>query len=157
MHTIKEASKKDMNEVLAMVRLGEYEKLSDKITFAEDDFIDNIFKKNYAQVLISKHEGKINGYAIYYFTFSTCLGKGGIFLEDLYVRESYRSHGIGKQFLQTLAQICVENDLKRLEWHCLDWNEPSIVFYENLGAKHLFDWRNYQLDGEDLQNLANER
>lgn len=157
MYKIREAKPEDMKDVLILIReLARYEKLSDKVKFDDADFEKNIFEKEYAKVLVCEMDLKIIGYAVYYFTFSTFLGKGGLYLEDIYVQKQYRLHGIGKAFFRKLARICDEKDLKRLEWVCLNWNEPSIDFYENMGAVNMHEWRTYRLEGENLKRLIQE-
>ncbi|QKF92035.1 GNAT family N-acetyltransferase [Campylobacter sp. CCUG 57310] len=157
--TITKATRADIKPICTLVKeLAEYEKLSHIVSFKEDKFASCIFDKNYAQILVCKIENNIVGYAIYFYTFSTFLGRGGIYLEDLYVKQDYRAKGIGRAFLARLAQICKEENLSRLEWACLNWNEPSIKFYENLGAINLSkEWRTYRLDGENLANLADDK
>ena len=92
--------------------------------------------------------------AVWYLTFSTWLGRPGIWLEDLYVQPAHRGSGLGRQLLTTLAQLCSERGYGRLEWWVLDWNEPSIGFYRNLGARSEDEWTTYRLDGEALDRLA---
>ena len=94
--------------------------------------------------------------ALYFYTYSTFLGKIGIYLEDLYVKEKYRGKGIGKLLINNLAKICLDNGYGRLEWSVLDWNKPSIDFYENLGAKPQTEWIKYRLEGETLKNLSSK-
>lgn len=155
-YNIRKAVKDDISAVCALVKeLAEYEKLQDNVTFTEELFYKSIFEKNYARILVCESESKIIGYAIYFYTFSTFSGRGGIYLEDVYVQENSRASGIGKAFFRFLAKICQEENLGRLEWACLNWNEPSIKFYEKMGAINLSkEWRTYRLDGEKLANLA---
>lgn len=94
------------------------------------------------------------GFALYFYNFSTFLGKAGLYLEDLYVKSEYRGYGYGKAILRKLAQIAVERGCGRLEWWCLDWNQPSIDFYLALGAKPMSEWTVYRLDEETLENFA---
>lgn len=155
MFEIREALRSDMDEVLAMIReLAEYEKMSDQVKFSDEDFIKNIFERKFAKALVILVDGKYAGYAIYYFTFSTFEGKGGLYLEDIYVRKEYRNKGIGKRIFKKLAKICVENDLSRFEWICLKWNTPSIKFYESTGARGVEGWINFRLDGKRLEEFA---
>ena len=92
--------------------------------------------------------------ALYFYTYSTFLGRIGIYLEDLYVREEYRGKGIGKLLIKNLAKICLDNGYGRLEWSVLDWNKPSIDFYESLDAKPQTEWIKYRLEGKSLKKLS---
>ena len=101
-------------------------------------------------------EGKEVGFALFFHNFSTFLGRAGLYLEDLFVQPEHRGKGYGKQILQKLAAIAVERKCGRLEWWCLDWNQPSIDFYLSLGAEPMSDWTVYRIAGDTLQNLAQE-
>ena len=113
---IRKATRADIDVICELVReLASYENLSDQVTFSNEIFADSIFNKNYAKALICESEGRAIGYAIYFYTFSTFLGLGGIYLEDIYVKKEFRNQGIGKVFFKFLAQICRDENLKRLE------------------------------------------
>lgn len=156
MYQIRLATKDDINNIITLVKeLASYEKMSDKVTFSNEQFSTSIFKNNYAKILVCEYKNDIIGYAIYFYTFSSFLGRGGIYLEDLYVKPEFRNQGIGKKFLATLAQICIDENLGRLEWECLTWNEPSLAFYYKLGAKNRDDFFHLRVDGKELENLAN--
>lgn len=156
MYQIRLATKDDINDIITLVKeLASYEKMSDKVTFNNEEFSTSIFKNNYAKILVCEYKNDIIGYAIYFYTFSSFLGRGGIYLEDLYVKPEFRNQGIGKKFLATLAQICIDENLGRLEWECLTWNEPSLAFYYKLGAKNRDDFFHLRVDGKELENLAN--
>ena len=99
-------------------------------------------------------EDKEVGFALFFYNFSTFLGRAGIHLEDLFVLPEYRKKGYGKAILKKLAQITVERGCGRLEWCCLDWNTPSIEFYQSLGAKPLSDWTIFRVTGDTLITLA---
>ena len=109
-----------------------------------------------AEVLIAREGETPVGFALYFHNFSTFLGRAGIYLEDLFVLEEYRGRGYGKALLRRLAQITLERGCGRLEWCCLDWNQPSIDFYRSLGAVPMSDWTIYRLTGETLNNMAKE-
>jgi GNAT superfamily N-acetyltransferase len=94
------------------------------------------------------------GFALYFFNYSTFLGKPGLFLEDLFVDPAYRGRGFGKSLLQRLAQLAVERDCGRMEWNVLTWNAPAIGFYESLDAKPQEQWQTYRLTGESIARLA---
>ena len=93
------------------------------------------------------------GFALFFHNFSTFLGRAGIYLEDLFVEPSERGKGYGKALLTHLAQIAVERGCGRLEWSCLDWNQPSIDFYLSMGAERMDDWTTYRLTGEKLDKM----
>jgi GNAT superfamily N-acetyltransferase len=99
-------------------------------------------------------DGKEVGFALFFHNFSTFLGRAGIYLEDLYVKPEYRGKGYGKGLLKQLAKIAVERGCGRLEWWCLDWNQPSIDFYLSLGAEPMNDWTVYRFAGDRLNKLA---
>ena len=94
------------------------------------------------------------GFALYFHNFSTFLGQAGLYLEDLYVLPAYRGHGFGKAIFTQLAKIAVERGCGRLEWWCLDWNQPSIDFYLSLGAQAMDEWTVYRITGKTLLEMA---
>ncbi len=125
-YVIRKASRADVPAVCELVKeLAAHEKMSDDVKFTPEVFAESVFEKKYAEILVCIAEGKIIAYAIYFYTFSTFLGLGGMYLEDLYVQKEYRNKGIGKEFFRHLAQICKDENLQRLEWACLHWNEPG--------------------------------
>lgn len=137
--------------------LAAYEKLSHEVVATPDDLRKTLFcatPKVFA--LIAEIDGVPHGFALYFFNYSTFLGKHGLYLEDLYVHESNRGSGLGKALLARLAEIAIANDCGRMEWQVLDWNEPSIAFYKSLGANPMTGWDVYRLTGEPLARLAQE-
>ncbi|MBT0612144.1 GNAT family N-acetyltransferase [Campylobacter hyointestinalis] len=155
MFEIREAKKEDLDSIINLIKeLAKYENMEYQITFTKDDYEKSLFEKQYAKALVCEYKNNIIGYAIYFYSFSTFLGKGGIYLEDLYIQKEFRNKGIGKKILKTLAQICINENLGRLEWACLDWNEPSLAFYKKIGAKTLDEWISLRVDGQNLIKLA---
>jgi GNAT superfamily N-acetyltransferase len=116
-----------------------------------------IFEKKKAEALFAVADGKEVGFALFFYNFSTFIGRAGIFLEDLFVLPEYRGRGYGKSILKELARIAVERGCGRMEWACLDWNKPSIEFYKSLGAEPLQEWTMYRLSGETMRKLAEEK
>ena len=113
-----------------------------------------IFEKRKAEVLLAFEGGTPVGFALFFHNFSTWLGRAGIYLEDLFVLPEYRGRGYGKLLLKRLARIAVQRGCGRLEWACLDWNEPSIAFYKSVGATALDEWTTYRVTGDALLALA---
>ena len=149
------ATEKDVAIILEFIKaLAEYEHMSELVVANEDLLCEWIFEKKKAEVIFAMEKGKEVGFALFFHNFSTFLGRAGIYLEDLYVKEAYRGRGYGKGLLRELARIAVERGCGRLEWCCLDWNKPSIDFYKSLGAEPLDEWTIYRLTGNNLNTLA---
>jgi len=138
-------------------RLAEYEKMSDEVVATEELLTEWIFDKNKAEVIFALDEsGKEVGFALFFHNFSTFLGRAGIYLEDLFVLPEYRGKGYGKGLLRQLAKIAVERKCGRLDWWCLDWNQPSIDFYKSLGAVPMDEWTTFRITGDTLTKMAEE-
>jgi len=149
------AEKCDTALILEFIReLAAYEDLSHEVVATEEVLGEWIFDKKKAEVIFAVEDGKEVGFALFFHNFSTFLGRAGIYLEDLYVRQEYRGKGYGKGLLKKLAAIAAERGCGRLEWACLDWNKPSIDFYLSLGAVPMEDWTIYRLTGKTLENAA---
>jgi GNAT superfamily N-acetyltransferase len=149
--------REDVPLILDLIReLADYEKLLDQVTATQELLEEWLFEKRAAQVLIARVSGEPVGFALFFRNFSTFLGKGGIYLEDLYVRPAFRGKGVGKSLLRRLAALALEEGCGRLEWWCLDWNQPSIRFYRSLGAEAMEDWTIYRVAGKALEELAKE-
>ena len=142
--------------ICAYIReLAEYERLTHEAVATTDDIRAALFcdePKVFCD--LAEWSGEPAGFALWIYTFSTFLGRHGIYLEDLYVRSQFRGRGLGKALLEGLAQRCAAERLGRLEWAVLNWNTPSIAFYEALGARPMNDWTVYRLTGDDLEMLA---
>lgn len=152
---LKIATIDDIPTILAFIReLADYEHMLDQVVATEESLRYWLFDQHKAEVLLALRHGKPVGFALFFHNFSTFLGKAGIYLEDLYVRKEARGTGCGKALLRELARITVERGCGRLEWNCLDWNQPSIDFYRSLGARPMEDWTLYRLTGEELLTLA---
>ena len=154
--TIRAAEADDISLILEFVReLADYEKLLHEVVAEENDISAALFGASpTAFVIIAELGDEPVGFALYHTMFSTFIGKTGIYLEDLYIRPEYRSHGVGTSLLKHLAGIAVENNYCRLDWSVLTWNQSAIDFYEGIGAYALDDWVRYRLDGKALKQLS---
>ncbi len=130
--------------------LAEYEHMSDDVVATPELLNEWVFVKKKAEVLFALEGDTPCGMALYFYNFSTFLGRAGIYLEDLFVLKEFRGRGYGKALLKKLAAIAVEEGCGRLEWSCLDWNQPSIDFYKSMGAISMDDWTGYRLTGDTL-------
>lgn len=149
------ATEADVDLILQFIReLAEYEKMLDQVVATGELLREWIFEKQKAEVIFALADGREVGFALFFHNFSTFLGRAGIYLEDLYVKPEYRGRGYGKGLLKALAGIAVERGCGRLEWWCLDWNQPSIDFYLSMGAEPMKDWTVYRIAGETLRDLA---
>lgn len=153
---IREANRSDSSLILRFVKeLASYEKAEHEVIATEASIENSIFGEGSStQALICEKDGAPIGFAVYFFNYSTWLGKHGLYLEDLYVTNTERGSGAGKALLKYLAKIAVEKGCGRFEWSVLDWNEPAIKFYQSLGAKPKTEWLGYQLTGANLHALA---
>ncbi|WMJ86716.1 GNAT family N-acetyltransferase [Anaerocolumna sp. MB42-C2] len=149
------AEEKDVSLILSLIKeLALYEKMSEYVTATEEILRESLFGRKAAEVLIAEKGEVPIGYALYFYNFSTFIGKPGLYLEDIYIKPEFRGNGFGKVTLAFLAELAVKRECWGMEWTCLDWNEPSIRFYESIGAVHWNGWRIYRLKGEALHNLA---
>ena len=155
---IKPATPEDVPLIIAFLNeLATYEKLAHEVVATEADMHAALFgPRPVVETVIGSLDGKPVGYALYFPTFSTFLGKPGLYLEDLYVRPAARGFGVGRKLLEHLARITVERGWGRLEWSVLDWNEPSIAFYKKMGAKPMDEWTVFRLAGDTLISLAGD-
>ena len=154
---IREAIPEDSQTIFNFImELAIYEKLPNEVKTTVEEIEKSIFAPNSTvKALICEEDGKAIGYSVYFYNYSTWLGKNGIYLEDLYVSESKRKRGAGKALLKFLAQKAIEENCGRFEWSCLDWNTPSREFYESFGAVAKTEWIGYRLEGEALKEFAN--
>jgi GNAT superfamily N-acetyltransferase len=155
---ITEAGPRDITTIVELVqKLADYEKLSSAMVATEQDFFRALFGPDRrARALLAFAGDAPAGLAVYFYTFSTFVGKPGIYLEDIFVEPEYRGKGIGRALLRRIAQIARDEDCGRVEWSVLTWNQPSIDFYHGLGAVTLEDWRMFRLTGEAIEALARD-
>ena len=156
--TIRPAVRADVPLILSLIReLAAYEKLAHEVVADEAGIDETLFgERPGAEVIIAEVDATPVGFALYFFNYSTFLGKRGLYLEDLFVRPEARGQGVGRALLAHLAQIARGRRCGRLEWAVLDWNTPATGFYERLGAMPMNDWTTYRLSGEALAALARE-
>lgn len=153
--TIRPATPADIPQILAFIRaLATYEREPDAVTATEADLSHGFGPNPYYFCLIAESNGTPAGFALYFFNYSTWLGRPGLYLEDLFVLPEFRGLGIGKALLQRVAAIAVEKGCPRLQWEVLDWNTPAIDFYQAMGAEFLDTWRNVRVTGDALLKLA---
>ena len=155
-YKIRPAELDDVPEIFVLIKeLADYERLLDQVIATEELLEETLFGENSnVEVLLAYDENHILGFALYFRTFSTFLGRPGIYLEDLFVREFARGKGIGEALLRRLAKYALEMEGGRLEWAVLDWNEPAISFYKKMGAVPLDEWTTFRLTGEKLKKLT---
>lgn len=152
---IRFAKEADVSLILDFIKeLADYENLLSEVVANEEILFDSLFVKHQAEVIIGEYQGKPVGFALFFHNFSTFLGKANLYLEDLYIRKQFRGLGFGKVIFSCLARICIERNCGRLDWWCLDWNEPSIKFYKRMGAKPMSDWTVYRVEGQALVDLS---
>ena len=153
---IEKAQESDLSLILSFIKeLAEYERLSHEVVATEELLREYLFGKNVkAEVVIAYDQDQAVGFALFFHNFSTFVGRPGIYLEDLYVQPHARGRGIGRALLSFLARLAKERGCGRLEWAVLDWNEPAIRFYKNLGAVPMDEWTVFRATGKALDKLA---
>lgn len=148
---IRQAEEKDAELILHFIKeLAKYEKMEELVTATSELIREWIFEKKKANVIFAVEDGKEVGYALYFYNYSTFTGRAGLYLEDLFVLPEYRHKGYGTELINELKNICKKENLGRFEWQCLDWNEPSIKFYEKLGAKQHNQWLIFRMIEEQF-------
>jgi len=154
--TVRPARPGDEAKILTFIRaLAAYEHMADQVVATPELLREWLFERNKAEVIFAVAEGKEVGFALFFHNFSTFLGRAGVYLEDLFVLPEERGKGYGKALLSELARITVERGCGRLEWACLDWNQPSIDFYtKRMSAVPRDEWTTYRLTGETLERAA---
>src|SRR5215467_10572616 len=153
---IRQAHVEDVPIILELIRdLAAYERAPDEVTATEQQLVDVLFGERPAAEVLLAFEGQSSvGFAVYFYNFSTWLGRPGLYLEDLFVKPEKRGKGYGRALLVELAKIARERDCGRMEWAVLDWNEPAIKFYRALGAKPMHEWTVFRLTREEIAKLA---
>lgn len=153
---IRDATVDDPGLILRFVKeLAAYERAPEAVTATEADIRHSLFGEDaIVHAVICEIGGVPAGFALYFFNYSTWLGRRGLYLEDLYVSPAYRRAGAGKALLKHLARVARSRECARLQWSVLDWNTPAIRFYESIGAEPVHEWVGYRLAGEALDRLA---
>jgi GNAT superfamily N-acetyltransferase len=158
MLAIRPATRADAATIASLVReLADYEKLLHEARATPEDFLRELDAPHpVIHVLIAEWNGEPAGFALYFYNFSTFVGRTGIYLEDLFVRPAHRQHGIGRALLRALARIARDRGCGRMEWAVLDWNEPALRFYRSLDARPMKEWIVHRLTPPEIERLAAE-
>lgn len=158
MLNIRSATVNDVGLILGFIRdLADYEREPQAVTATEADLVrDGFGAYPKFRVVIAEWDGKPAGFALFFYNYSTWQGRPGLYLEDVFVRPEFRGKGIGKTLLVHLARLAVQNNCGRFQWQVLDWNIPSLRFYESLGARVMKEWLTMRVEGEALERLAGE-
>jgi GNAT superfamily N-acetyltransferase len=153
---IRLATPDDVSAIFSLIQaLSEYEQLAHEMVGSEVDLHNGLFGSiSYAESIVAEVDGKVAGFALYFYNFSTFLMKPGIYLEDLFVLPEYRRQGIATELLKYLAAHALNKGCGRLEWSVLDWNESAITFYKRMGAMLMDEWTGCRVTGEALKNLS---
>lgn len=155
--TIRPATPQDAEVILGFItELAIYEKAEHEVVASAADIERTLFSDGApASALICSLDGQPIGFAVYFFSYSTWLGRNGLYMEDLYVTPTHRGTGAGKAMLKYLARLAHDQGCGRFEWSVLDWNEPAIRFYESIGAAAQSEWVRYRMAGPQLESFAN--
>lgn len=152
---IRQATRADVQIIFDLImELAIYEKLEDEVVTDTKTLETWIFDKDKAKVLVGEVKGEVVGYCLYFYNFSTFHGKAGIYIEDVYVRETYRGHGYGTAFFKQVAKIAQNEGCVRIDWSCLKWNVSSIAFYKALGAITQEEWLGFRLEADAIKELS---
>lgn len=151
------ATENDVDKILFFIKgIAEYEKMSDEVVTTEALLREWVFEKKSAEVIFAMEDGKEVGFALFFHNFSTFVGRAGIYLEDIFVLPEHRKKGYGKALFTQVAKIAADQGCGRMEWCCLDWNQPSIDFYRSFGAIPMNGWTTYRLAGDTLKAAATQ-
>ena len=152
--SIRFAAVEDIPTIMRFIKeLAVYESLEHELNLTEESLKENIFEKKKAEVIIAFEDDIPVGHAVFFETFSTFVGRHGLYLDDLYINEKYRGFGYGKKLFEEVAKIALSRNCGRLEWQCLDWNKSSIDFYLSTGAEMVKDARVYRLTNDALKKI----
>jgi GNAT superfamily N-acetyltransferase len=150
---IRFAEEEDAATLFGMIKeLATYEHLEDQLEVTEELIRCEVFGRKAAEALIAEAQGKSVGYAIIFQTYSTFVGRRGLYIEDIYVKPEFRGKGFGKALFNAIKELACERNCGRLEWACLDWNKPSIEFYKKAGANPMDQWTIYRLTNKELDS-----
>jgi GNAT superfamily N-acetyltransferase len=155
---IRAATKADVSIILCFIKkLADYERLSHEVVATEETLRETLFgRRRTAEVAIGYFKGEPVSFVLYFHNYSTFLGRPGIYIEDLFVDETFRRRGFGTALLRYVAGLASERRCGRLEWSVLDWNEPAINFYKKLGAMPMSEWTVFRVIGKELEKLAED-
>lgn len=158
MLNIRSATVNDIPLILQFIQeLAQYEKAPQEAVATQEDLLRDGFSAHPKfRVVIAEWEGAPAGFALFFYNYSTWMGRAGIYLEDIFVRPAFRRRGVGKALLTHLAKITIDEGCGRFEWQVLDWNTPAIEFYESLGARAMKEWLTMRVTGEALRSLASQ-
>ncbi|MEE0777318.1 MAG: GNAT family N-acetyltransferase [Bacillota bacterium] len=155
--TYRNAVPEDCGMIVSLIKeLAKYEHMEDEVVSNEETLRHTMFEEGIGHCLLAEVQGRVAGYALYYFSLPSFLGQKGLFLEDLFVLPEFRGHSIGKGFFHCLAEIAQQENCSRMEWTCLHWNEPSRQFYLSLGAKCYTQWQIFRVMNTDFKLLKSE-
>jgi GNAT superfamily N-acetyltransferase len=156
MNTINPITRGEVPELLKLIReLAAFEKLEADVVATVSVLENSLFgPQPAAGALFARCDGKLAGYAIYFFTFSSFIGRPGIWLEDLYVRPEFRKRGLGRGLMEAVARVGVERNCGRFEWTALNWNEKALDFYDKLGARKMDEWIMLRMDAKQMRGLS---
>ncbi|MBS1548884.1 MAG: GNAT family N-acetyltransferase [Bacteroidetes bacterium] len=152
---IRKAAIEDSDKIYDLiVQLAVYEKMENEVESTAEQLKETLFDKKLAHALVAEEDKKIIGFALYFYNYSTFVGKKGLYLEDLFIDPNFRGKGYGKALLLALTQIAHQEKCGRMEWSVLNWNQPAIDFYESLGAQPMNEWTVYRLTEKQVNILA---
>ncbi|WP_411168871.1 GNAT family N-acetyltransferase [Clostridium sp. MB05] len=152
---IREAIEDDTQLILSLIKeIAEYENMSNEVIATGETLRESIFENNRAEVVLIDLDNKTIGYAVYFYNFSTFIGRNGLYIEDIFIKKEARGKGIGKEIFKFLGKKAKEEGCKRMEWACLNWNEPSIKFYKSLGGVPMDEWTTYRLTEKEIEKLT---
>ncbi len=157
MFLIRDIKENELDLLVSLIKeMASYEKLENEVIASKESLYETIFvtKKGYCALL--EEDNVIIGYLLYFYNVSSFTGSANLYIEDIFIKESYRRKGYGKKCFIYLAKKAVNENVKRIDWVCLDWNQKSLDFYQKMGAKRLDMWVLHRLDVEGIKNLAKE-